>query len=164
MTNPNVKLSPPWAEFYQEINALFGDDPAINVSYDEEQYVVTLRVEDQNKADALEALLPKERTFGNVTVKVQVIPANRTQSSRLSLYQRAFEGNPVFSNAVSVPSSMAAFGAEYLVFKKKVVQYFVDDLGDVNGLRSTLYQEIAKDVFGEDAGVFFSTDCEEVEA
>lgn len=163
MTNPTVKLSPPWAEFYEEVNALFGEDPAINVSYNEEQYVITLRVEDQDKADALEALLPKEKTFGNVTVKVQVIPANRTQSSRLSLFQRAFEGNPVFSNAISVPSDMG-FGAEYLVFKKKVVQYFVDNLSDVNGLRSTLYQEIAKDVFGVEAGMFFSTDCEEEEA
>ena len=164
MTNPNVKLSPPWAEFYQEINALFGDDPAINVSYDEEQYVVTLRVEDQNKADALEALLPKERTFGNVTVRVHVIPANCGQSSRLSLFHRAFEGNPAFAHAISVPSSGAAFGAEYILFRKKVVQYFMDDLSDPNGVRSTLYQDIAADVFGADPGVFFSTEYEEEEA
>lgn len=39
----------------------------------------------------------------------------------------------------------------------KVVQYFNDDLGDAHGVCSTLYQEIAKDVFGEHEGIFFCT-------
>ena len=37
----------------------------------------------------------------------------------------------------------------YIVFKNKVVQYFNDDLKDVNGFCSTLYQKIAKDIFAE---------------
>ena len=49
----------------------------------------------------------------------------------------------------------------YVVFVNEVVQYFNDDLGDVYGQCSTLYQEIAKDVFGETEGVFFCTDVEE---
>ena len=32
---------------------------------------------------------------------------------------------------------------------------------DINGNCSTLYQEIAKDVFGEDEGICFCTDTEE---
>ncbi len=53
----------------------------------------------------------------------------------------------IFSNDIS-----------YILFEPKVVQFFNDDLGDLNGLRSTLYQDIAANVF-EDAheGVFFCT-------
>lgn len=161
MSNTNLNLSAPWDEFYQEINALFGADPAIEIDYDEAEKVISLCVEGEGKAEALEALLPMEKAFGNVTVKLRVIPANDLKSPRLSLFQKAFEGNPVFAYAKEVEPSAITFGAGYVVFKKEVVQYFVDNLSDVNGLRSTLYQEIAKDVFGEDAGVFFSTNCED---
>ena len=46
----------------------------------------------------------------------------------------------------------------YCVFKKEVAQYWGDNLGDPHGNVSTLYQEIAKDIFGESGGVIFCTD------
>ena len=158
----NLNLSAPWVEFYQEIKALFGDDPAIRIDYNQDTRVISLRVEGEEKAAALEALLPKEKTFGNVTVQVQVIPANALKASRLPLFQAAFEGNPAFAY-VKVAADMSAltFGADYVVFKKEVVQFFNDDLSDVYGVKSTLYEEIARDVFGPDAGVFFCTDRED---
>lgn len=48
----------------------------------------------------------------------------------------------------------------YVVFEKEVVQYWNDNLADYNGLTSTLYQDLAKEIF-EDAnldGVYFCTD------
>ena len=45
----------------------------------------------------------------------------------------------------------------YVVFVKEVVQYFNDDLGDANGVCSTLYQDIAKRLFTSTEGVFFCT-------
>lgn len=44
-----------------------------------------------------------------------------------------------------------------MLFKKEVVQYFTDNLGDYNGYRSTLYENIARDIFGDIVGVFFCT-------
>ena len=38
----------------------------------------------------------------------------------------------------------------YVVFEKEVVQYWNDNLGDINGLRSTLYQDLAKEIFADD--------------
>lgn len=49
----------------------------------------------------------------------------------------------------------------YIVFKNKVVQFWNDDLSDIYGNRSTLYQDIAKEIFGESSGIFFCTDKEE---
>ena len=46
----------------------------------------------------------------------------------------------------------------YVMFKPEVVQYWDDNLGDPHGNISTLAQEIARDVFEDGNGVYFSTD------
>lgn len=155
-----VGLISPWVNFYREIEALFKDDPNIEVTYDEGANVVKLYVIGEKKAEALTQLLPTERTFGSVTIYIQVIPANKLYTNRAGLFEEAFRDNPVFAYAKNVPTSFSSFGANYVVFKNRVVQYYNDDLSDINGLCSTLYQEIAKDIFGEE-DVFFCTDTEE---
>jgi hypothetical protein len=48
-----------------------------------------------------------------------------------------------------------------VVFVPEVVQYYTDNLGDINGFRTTLYQELAKELFGDSElsrGVYFCTD------
>ena len=135
---------------------MFGLDPEINVTISEDDYTVTLHVDNAEKAEAIAQLLPAERAFGNVTVKTKVVPANRLGASRLSLFQKAFEGNPAFAYTKSFEGQ--PYGFCYVVFANKVVQYFLDNLQDVNGNRSTLYEEIARDLFGEDGEVFFCTD------
>ena len=54
-----------------------------------------------------------------------------------------------------------AFQANYVVFENKVVQFFNDDLSDIHGNKSTLYQEIAKDIFGDCDNIYFCTDTKE---
>ena len=49
----------------------------------------------------------------------------------------------------------------YVVFVNEVVQYYNDNLSDIHGLRSTLYQEIAKDIFETRLGVYYCTDLPE---
>ena len=154
-----VGLSAPWVKFYREINALFGDDPDIRVVYDEDNVITNIYVEDADKADALTQLLPVEKEFGNVTMQINVIPANTMSATKASLITRAFRGNPAYSYGTTVEGIFSS-PIHYVVFKNKVVQYFNDDLGDVNGNCSTLYQEIAKDVIGESEGIHFCTDVE----
>lgn len=153
----NLKISSPWVNYYHEIDALFGLDPEIRVDINEGENTVTLYVDNAEKAEAIARLLPAERAFGNVTVKTKVVPANQLQSSRLGLFQRAFKGNPAFAFTKSFEGQ--PYGFCYVVFANKVVQYFADNLQDVNGNRSTLYEEIARDLFGEDGDVFFCTDA-----
>ena len=152
-----MKLSSPWVNFYRELDALFLQDPEVRVMYDEEANEVKLYVENARKADALTQLLPAEKTFGNVTLKITVIPANEANISKADLLAEAFDGNPALSYIQHVDAVIGSF--DYAVFQNVVVQYFNDDLSDINGLKSTLYQDIAKDVFGEDAGVFFCTEA-----
>lgn len=151
-----MKMSSPWVEFYREIEALFVQDPEVKVVYEEEKNEVKLYVENARKADALTQLLPAEKTFGNVTIKVTVIPANDVMVSKADLLAEAFDGNPALSYVQHVDAVMGAF--EYAVFQNKVVQFFDDNLADINGNKSTLYENIARDVF-DDIGVFFCTEA-----
>jgi hypothetical protein len=151
-------LSAPWTTYYKQIKALFAEDKDIKVIFDQDSCAIKLFVEDAEKADALTKLLPVEKAFGNVTVKIMVIPANAPLAeSRASLVEKAFKGNPAVSTIFSVEG---IFGnpINYVAFVPKVVQFFNDDLSDLHGNCSTLYQELAKEVIGQEGGIYFCTD------
>lgn len=150
-----LKLCSPWINYYREIEALFGADKDINIVFDEENYILKLFVNGVEKAEALARLLPAEREFGSVTVKTEVIPANPMGDSIGNVYKAAFKNNPVLVNFETIETPFGTMN--YAVFSNDVVQYPNDNIGDINGLRSTLYQEIAKDVFNNEDRVFFCT-------
>lgn len=152
------KLSSPWTIFYRQVEALFIEDPAVTVIFDEEAVELKIYVEGATKAEAIEALLPSEKVFGNVTVKISVIPSNVGNMDRISLIQKAFEGNPALKEIIS--GELFTTPIHYVVFEKEVVQFFVDNLSDAHGVYSTLYQDLAKEIIGQDKGVFFCTDIE----
>lgn len=156
-----VNLSSPWVAFYHKLNALFEKDPDVRVTYDEDLVQVKIYVGSPVKADALARVLPASKTFGNVELKITVIPANTMDSlSFIELFKLAFEGNEIVSSIQSGGTPMTQ-DMNYVVFEKEVVQYFNDDLSTYGGVKSTLYQDIAKEVFGdmeEAKGVFFCTD------
>lgn len=155
----SVKISPPWVSYYHKLKALFGEDPDIRIEYsDADKYEIKLFVKGQDKADALTKLLPPVKNFGGVSVTTTVIPANE-ESDRISLFQAAFEGNPVFKNTIVVCSD-GVTPVGYIVFAKKVLQYWDDNLGDPYGNISTLAQEIAKDVFEAGTRILFCTSIE----
>lgn len=153
----NVKLSAPWITYYREIEALFKEDPEVHVEFDEDNLNVKLFVDNPVKAEALIQLLPSELQFGNVTLKITIIPANEHETSISSLYQRAFENNPIFHGIFSV-GDLFSNPLHYVIFKNQVVQYYNDNLNDPHGNTSTLFQDIAKHVFNEEPNVFFCTD------
>lgn len=158
----NLKLSTPWVTLYRQINALFGEDPDVRVEYsagDGEDPLIKLYVNGSEKAEAIGAILPSKYEFGNVVVEVCIIPANVAVSTA-DLYRKAFEGNPAFSYAVTV-DGVFTNPINYIVFRNKVVQFFNDDLSDVNGNETTLYEDIAREVFHEKGGVSYCTDIPE---
>lgn len=154
-----LKLSPPWDIYYREVEELFKEDPEVRVIYDEEENVISLYVDNQVKADALSALMPEVKEFGNVKLYIKVIPSNVATlcATSLSHISDALEGNGALSYIKTV-RGLFNNDVTYVVFKNKVVQYFNDSLFDVNGLCSTLYQNIAEDVFNHVDGVFYCTD------
>lgn len=154
MSETNTKLAPPWEIFYREVKALFENDPEIEIKWNYDTKEIKLLVDDASKADALMVLLPTEKHFGNETVKITVVPANDHESA-ISLYQRAFAGNPALS---FIEETEGPFKAAYAVFAKRVVQFPADNIGDIYGNITTLYQNIAEDVLVRNDGEFFCTD------
>ena len=168
MTNTRLKLSPPWVTFVNYVKALFENDPEIGITYDNNEVSLKLHVEDEMKAQLLDMLLPHEKKFGNVSLSVYVIPTNSTGKhydvSNMTfgqIFDKVFDKNPVYSfsyDLVGVLSNVIT----YVVFFPKICQFFNDNLNDIYGNVTTLYQEVASEVFA-DAGlnsVMYCTDDE----
>jgi len=151
----NIKLAAPWIQYASAVKALFERDEDIKFFYDEDKVEIKLLVSNADKANALAELLPEEKVFGNVTLYINIVPANYTKPKSV-LFKELFEGNPIFKDAIDV--QMQSNPLTYIVFEKEVVQYYNDNLQDPYGLRSTLYQILADEVFPEHEGVFFCTD------
>lgn len=166
-----MTMSSPWMIYYREVCAMFEKDDKVHVVYkqgDGDNDTICLYVEDPVKADAIEKLLPEEKEYGNIIIEISVIPCNAdgrklinnvlTESADASdLFRLAFRGNPVLSFVKKITGIMTN-DIVYVVFAKEVVQYFNDDLCDVNGLCTTLYQDIASRIFNKFDGVFYCTD------
>lgn len=152
-----VNILSPWEEYYKKIDAFFKYDDDVRVIFDETNDVIKLYVANDKKASALSKILKPEEEFGNVTIRVEVIPPNGVlKSTGLTDIKAAFDNNGALSKIEEIDAF--GFSAAYIIFKKFVVQYFNDDLGDYNGMRSTLYEIIAKDIFDVGTGIFFCTD------
>ena len=148
-------MSPPWVVYWRELVALFGQDPEIEIEFDEDELVISMYVDNEVKAEALNQLLPTEKNFGNVTLYIDIIPSN-TDKTLAQYYVDAFTGNPIFEGKYC-PGEGGAFAANYIIFKNEVVQFYSDTLADPNGYTSTLYEEIANRVFNNRDGIYFCT-------
>lgn len=157
---PELKLSPPWITFYHEVEALFAEDSDVLVLFDEDDLTVRLIVTDEEKAKALDAIMLHNVTFGNVTITVTVKysePNEDKFAAKVRTFRKAFANNPAVTD-ILVAGNPIISQAGFVMFKKEVVQFFNDDLGDPFGRKSMLFQDIAEDVMDpEHSGIYFST-------
>ena len=158
LTNEKLRLSAPWVTYVRQVKALFEKDPDIKIKYDEDELELSLYVTGQNKADAIAELLPVEKAFGNIVLKIKVIPANLISSTPSKLLNDAFAGNPVFDSAITIHPDGTSNPFTYLVFKNAVTQIWNDDLSDPNGIKSTLLQDLAPEVLNLPRGVYCCTE------
>lgn len=154
-------VASPWVTFARKVYKLFETDPEIRIEWSDRDLELKLYVESQEKADALSKVLPASRKFGNVEMKITVIPANVADEPLMKTFEKAFKGNP----AVSFTDTVGAYGGQfnYIVFQPEVVQFYNDDMSSIYGIESTIYEDIADEVFSETehAGIFFCTDLED---
>ena len=169
MAKPRFKISPPWVIYVRKLEALFDGDPliAFNVDYGAEGGPkVVLATNDGEKAAALVQLLPEELYFGGVKLQVGIecpSMANLAFPNKKVLFETAFKGNPAFAYAIApVEEGYNWVPMVYVVFKNRVVQCFADNLNDCHGVISTLYQDLAEEIFGNGdvTGVYYNTDIE----
>lgn len=151
-----MTLSPPWVTWVNELKSLFAQDKEVKVVADLEEMTVRVYVESEEKADAIAALLPETKEFGNVTLSVAVVPGNKTGDKFRDRFMTAFAGNPLYVETVGAECPLGVF--TYVLWKADVVQFFNDNLGDVCGNKSMLPETVAKDVLKAQDGVYHCTE------
>ena len=156
-----VGISSPWVSYYHELKAFFAEDPDIKIGFDNDAPEVKIFVENDDKAEALAEALPSSKNFGNVNLKISIIPANEKKSKRNeneSLLKRVFKNNEAVEDIKEIVYPGGCYAITYVIFKNCVVQYWNDNLADAHGLVSTLYEDLARYLFEQRLGnVMFCT-------
>ena len=164
MNDVRLKLSPPWITYINQVQALLDGDPEIAININARENSLVIATNNGDKAAALVKLLPSEKTWGNITwtIFVDGPMSNRAFTSNKELFETAFEKNPAFSRCVApAQDGYQYIDFTYVIFKNCVVQFFNDNLDDAFGNISTLYQDIASEVFeNTPMGVHYCTDVE----
>ena len=152
MKEARLKLSPPWITYVHKLQALFDGDPQIAFNFDATAPSVVIACNNGDKVAALQRLLPNEKVFGNIVLKIDIDGpvSNLAFPSNKKLFETAFSGNPAFAYCVA-PAEEGYWFVDYcyVVFKNCVVQFFNDNLNDPHGVLSTLYEDIATEIFAE---------------
>lgn len=147
MGNPILKLSPPWNTYANKIKAIFENDADISIEYNESNTNPTIKlyVENSTKADALQQLLGTEKKFGNISLTITVIPANKEFNNQIEILKAALNGNPIITQI----ETYDAFGGEmtFCEFRKEVIQFPNDDCSDLNGNFNGLAEDLAREIF-----------------
>ena len=156
-----TRMAPPWVQYANAVKAMFREDPEVEVVYDDQVKLVKLMVNNPSKAEALEKLLEFEKDFGGTKLTLMVVPANSEKTTR-DLIRWALAGNRAVSRVVNVEDAFSN-PLTYIAFKKEVVQYYNDNLGDLYGNRNTLYETLAGEIFPKHEGVLFCTEAKEKE-
>lgn len=160
-TGTGIQLAPPWIAHYHKIQAFFEKDPNVKVTYNNDDYTVTIAVIGYDKAEAITRLVKPEVVFGNIILKVRVVLVNIESADIIDIFKTAFSGNPTVVSAekVNLPGTDSV---NQVMFRKEVVQFFNDDIGDAYGVESTLFENIANDVFVyPNEPVYYSTDIKD---
>ena len=153
-----VKISPPWTTYYRELVELFKKDKEIFIEFDEDKNEIEITTTKYEKSLALKKVLPCEKDFGGVKLKINVV-YKEPKMDAINAFKELAINNPVFKYTYVFPTS--ANPIAYVVFAKEVVQYWNDDMSDPHGITSTLYENLAREVFSENPGIIFSTDSDE---
>ena len=174
-----LKLSPPWVLYYKKLSALFDKDNTIRIIFDEDNMEVKIYSTWERKTKALSFLLPEVVSFGDVNLKITIVPANIKKTNSYYVEKKNFAtedittcqaaigilfdpneyyGNEHVKNIASIDTPYGEF--LYVIFKKEVIQYYEDNFSDFYGNCSTLCEIIAREIFKDMTGVFFCTSNE----
>ena len=153
-----IDLTAKWIQYVVFLKIMF-EREGTKILYNDEAKKVDIYVEDVAMAYAFSALLPPEKTFGNITLTINVIPANAGPDS-VELFKIIFKDNPLVNDIITIQPEGTNNPFTYILFDESIVEYWNDNLGNPHGLSFALYQDIAEEIFDSHDGVFFTTQSE----
>ena len=174
-----LKLSPPWVLYYKKLNALFDEDDTVKIFYDEDNMEIKIYTYLKRKSEALSFLFSNTIiSFGDVNLKIIIVPFDEKEN-KVATTIREFNAEDIITSQAAIKILFdpdACIGNRhvknirnihtpygdfmYIIFKKEVIQYYEDNLSDFYGNKSTLCEDIAREIFKDIKGVFFCTSNE----
>ncbi|MGL5717250.1 MAG: hypothetical protein ACRCX2_29835 [Paraclostridium sp.] len=162
---PEVKLSPPWYIFRNEVAYTIGRTPGVVVDQlkeDGANYKLTVYVMNSAQAQAIRQIMKEEYSFGNVKVMIvvqdrqtgQIVPYNTVSyldaNAVANVFCTALKGNCLFMGIILTegklpPIQQTEVGNLVLVFGKCVVQFYNDDISDL----CSNYNQVASYTFSQ---------------
>ena len=160
--------------YVDKLKVLFGSDPDIDISLIDMtrpggflHAVLVLRCQSRPKYLALRKILPMSRALpdgdGNAFLAIEVEYSGCVLAClphpTASDFNEAFSGNPIYRGlATPRPGDTCS----YLEFSREPAQYFDDDSCDPDGVRSVLYEDMAREVFSHVPldGIRFTTEVD----
>lgn len=159
-------LCPPWVTYRNEVDMLFDQDPEISVSKlkqgEDNNPIMIISTRNIGKMRAISMLIPSKISFGNVTLTTKFNFIDNC-TTVLDIYRTAFAGNPALQDVIEITPPGGTAKITYLMFQKKVVQFWNDNLADPHGNVATLYQNIAASVCKKYENVYFCTQPDQVQ-
>ena len=160
----NVKLGPPWTTYGGFIKRMFRDDPDITLDTSEvdedngeAEKTIYINVKNSSKAYALRLLMIPEVDMGNITLKVQVNDVSeKSDAITADTLRAAFSNNPIVDDVKEVPWPSGEM-VTYCVFRYEPFQFFNDNIADLYGNFNGLAEDVAKELFQQQAGINWCT-------
>ena len=167
MRMKNLVIEAPWYTYQKKVKALFERDPEVTVTevYKPKKgsanYSFDVVVGNHEKFLALDRVLAKMKTFGEITLDITLIDMenclNGKKEDYAALYETIFKGNPILKD-VRETTDMAGTLIGFVRFQPEVIQFPDDDTSDYNGNWNGLAEDIAREVFEEGyRGISFCT-------
>ena len=147
-------------EYYLKVKAFFAEDEDIKIIYDEDENLILIYAQDNKyKGQALKNLFAiNDKTDRPCKVKVVTEATTDPIDTNISdafLNNSAFVATKSFGEIYEKPII-------YIIFTNKVVQYPIDNIINYDGICSTLYEFLARDIFGNIQNVNFCTKVDDI--
>ena len=151
----NSTIQAPWWTYYNKVKALLGNDTDLSIGQLSEsgEKIYSFNVDSTNtdKIIALQKIFKTVIPMGNITLKINfnVINDGTPEMSYTKItaedFRTAFNENPIVDEVNEV--SLFDTNFIFVIFKKKIIQFYNDDITDYWGNYNGLAEDIAREVF-----------------
>lgn len=154
-----LNLSAPWYIHAKKLAAIFAMDENVTVGDVTETdggYVVNVSVSNHAKAAALDKILKKSVSFGNITLLVSVVDTTDDETL-IETLKDAFAHNRLFRRIETEPDMTGTTERTFIIAEPDVIQFYADDLSDYRRNFNGLAADVARELFDVDGDVNFCT-------
>lgn len=157
-----LTLSSPWVSYHNMVAAFFKGDSEIVVGdvnkAKDGVYKFVIKSDNKDKIAALNKILIKDITMGNVTLQIRP-QSRRVSDGKVTLkdFEVAFTGNKYYKNIQTIAKGLFP-EMSYIMMSAEPVQFYNDQLDDYYGNKTMVVRDIMDIICVKLDNVYFSTE------